>query len=216
MVFIQTLKYMLGDTRRKWKLAKHKAIWRSRNSHNETYPANIFPLEKVKVGHDTYGDLRVYSYRNEQESLKIGNYCSIASDVTFILSGEHNYKKFTTYPIKEKVANEKCDSRCKGPIIVEDDTWIGVGATILSGVTIGKGSIIGAGNIVSHDIPPYSIYCGGKVIKDRFPKEIKEKICEIDFSSLTSKKIQEKYELLNQEVTSLNVDQIAKYLLSDN
>lgn len=54
-------------------------------------------------------------------------------------------------------------------IVIEDDVWIGAGATIVDGVTIGRGSVIGAGAVVSSDIPPYSIAVGvpAKVIKDR-------------------------------------------------
>ena len=59
----------------------------------------------------------------------------------------------------------------KGPIIVEDDVWIGFGSIILSGVRIGKGSVIGAGSVVSKDVPPYSIYAGNKVIRPRFKDE---------------------------------------------
>ena len=48
----------------------------------------------------------------------------------------------------------------KGPIIIEDNVWIGEKASILSGVTIGRGSIIGANAVVTKDIPPYSIAVG--------------------------------------------------------
>lgn len=55
----------------------------------------------------------------------------------------------------------------KGPIIIEENVWIGEKVCILSGVHIGKGSIIGAGSIVTKDIPAYSFAAGmpAKVIK---------------------------------------------------
>ncbi|KUL91245.1 hypothetical protein ZTR_01760 [Talaromyces verruculosus] len=46
------------------------------------------------------------------------------------------------------------------PVTIEDDCWIGVGTTILPGVTIGRGSVIGAGSIVTRDIPPASVAWG--------------------------------------------------------
>ena len=54
-------------------------------------------------------------------------------------------------------------------IIIEDDVWLGAGATVVDGVTIGRGSIIGAGAVVTSDIAPYSIAVGipAKVVKDR-------------------------------------------------
>jgi acetyltransferase-like isoleucine patch superfamily enzyme len=46
------------------------------------------------------------------------------------------------------------------PIVIEDDVWLGVGATVLKGVTIGTGAIIGAGAVVTDDIPARSIAVG--------------------------------------------------------
>lgn len=48
----------------------------------------------------------------------------------------------------------------KGPVVIEDNVWIGDKAIILPNVTIGRGSIIGAGAVVTKDIPPYSIAVG--------------------------------------------------------
>ena len=57
----------------------------------------------------------------------------------------------------------------KGPIIIEDEAWLGFGVIVLSGVRIGKGSVIGAGSIVTSDIPANAIACGSpaKRIRDR-------------------------------------------------
>ena len=54
------------------------------------------------------------------------------------------------------------------PITIEDDVWIGSGATILKGVTVGHGSIIGAHSLVTKDVPPMTIVGGApaKVIRE--------------------------------------------------
>lgn len=39
------------------------------------------------------------------------------------------------------------------PVVLEENVWVGAGATILPGVTIGKNSVIGAGSVVDRDIP---------------------------------------------------------------
>ena len=59
-----------------------------------------------------------------------------------------------------------------GPIVIEDDVWIGLNCSIVKGVTIGKGSIIGAGAVVTGNIPPYSIALGipAKVVASRLEK----------------------------------------------
>jgi acetyltransferase-like isoleucine patch superfamily enzyme len=48
----------------------------------------------------------------------------------------------------------------KKSIRIEDNVWVGDGATILKGVTIGKGSVVGAGSVVTKDVPPYTIVAG--------------------------------------------------------
>lgn len=44
--------------------------------------------------------------------------------------------------------------------VIEDDVWIGYGATILAGVRIGRGAIIAAGAVVTRDVPAYEIHGG--------------------------------------------------------
>ncbi len=46
------------------------------------------------------------------------------------------------------------------PVTVEADVDIGVGTTILPGVTIGKGAQVGAGSVVTKDVAPYSVVAG--------------------------------------------------------
>ena len=48
----------------------------------------------------------------------------------------------------------------KGPVIIEDNVWIGEMVCIMPGVRIGKGSIIGANAVVTKDVPPYSVAVG--------------------------------------------------------
>lgn len=55
----------------------------------------------------------------------------------------------------------------KGPVIIEDNVWIGGKSTILPGVKIGFGAIIAANSVVTKDVPPYAIVGGNpaKIIK---------------------------------------------------
>ena len=46
------------------------------------------------------------------------------------------------------------------PVIIGDNVWLGVNATVLKGVTIGENSLIGAGSVVTKDIPPNTIAVG--------------------------------------------------------
>ena len=55
----------------------------------------------------------------------------------------------------------------KGPVIIEDNVWIGERVCILSGVHIGRGAIIAANAVVTHDVPAATIVGGvpAKIIK---------------------------------------------------
>lgn len=61
----------------------------------------------------------------------------------------------------------------KGPVIIEDDCWLGFSCEILSGVHIGKHCVVAARAVVTKDIPSYSIVAGNpaKIIK-RYDMEL--------------------------------------------
>ena len=47
-----------------------------------------------------------------------------------------------------------------GPIIIQDDVYVGEAAIILGGTSIGEGSIIGAGSVVRKSVPAGSVVMG--------------------------------------------------------
>lgn len=55
----------------------------------------------------------------------------------------------------------------KGPVVIEDNVWIGENVTILPNVKIGFGSIIGANTVVTKSFPPFSVIIGnpGRLLK---------------------------------------------------
>jgi acetyltransferase-like isoleucine patch superfamily enzyme len=57
----------------------------------------------------------------------------------------------------------------KGDVRIGDESWLGFGVIVLSGVRIGKGAVIGAGSVVTSDIPEYAIAAGSpaRVVKIR-------------------------------------------------
>lgn len=203
---------MLKDFYHYLKLIRFQEKYRKVNSHNFTRAINIFPLSKVSIGKGTYGAIKVREFKRPEEQLEIGSYCSIANEVTFLLSGEHNYNRISTYPFKTKILEQEAECICKGKITVCDDVWIGYGATILSGVTIGQGAVIGANSIVTKNIPPYAIYAGNKIIKYRFEEEIIEKLTKTDLSKLNEQKIKDNIDILYTEINKENVDEIIQKL----
>lgn len=53
-----------------------------------------------------------------------------------------------------------CPLHSRGPVLIEDDVWIGEGACILSGVRIGKSAVVGANAVVVRDVAPGEIVGG--------------------------------------------------------
>lgn len=168
------------------KLLFHRYMWRKKNKHNSTSLKTLTPFSQISVGINTYGDLNVNS-SNYNSRLIIGNYCSIASEVSFLLNSEHPINNISTYPFKVKIMGADCESLSKGDIIVDDDVWIGHRAIIMSGVHIGQGAVIGAGAVVTRDVPPYAVVAGvpAKIIKMRFKEEIVSCLLDVDFSKLS-------------------------------
>jgi acetyltransferase-like isoleucine patch superfamily enzyme len=57
---------------------------------------------------------------------------------------------------------ERRDWLTGGPIEVEENVWIGAGATILPGVRIGRDAVVAAGAVVADDVPARSLVAGPK------------------------------------------------------
>lgn len=173
-------------------------LWRRRNPHNfTTLAGDNFPLDKVAVGKLTYGSIHAISYGGNSEFLKIGNCCSIADEVTFLLGGGHRLDRVSTFPFRGKLVGD-VEAMTKGPIVLEDDVWIGYGATVLSGVTLGKGSVVGAGALVCRDVPSYAIVVGipAKVIRYRFDDETRARLAAIDLGKVDAAFARKEIELL--------------------
>ena len=191
------------------KLAIHKKRWKYNNKHNHSEAKNAFHMKSVTVGKDTYGELYVRHFGNPEESLKIGNYCSIGPECSFILGGGHELNHLSTYPFKTYMGICS-ESTIKGPIIIDDDVWIGYGATILSGVHIGQGAVIAAGAVVTSDVPPYAIAGGvpAKVIKYRFNQSVINYMLTLDYEKLDPVLIREHVDDLYKPLDNLSIEDV--------
>lgn len=184
---------MLSILRDYFKKKKSEKLWRKKNLHNFTTNGLIRKPDNVEVGKGTYGNLVVYNDVNDVY-LKIGNYCSIANNTIFLLGIDHNFKKSSSYPYMQMLIDGKYrDAVSKGDIIVDDDVWIGYGATIMSGVHIGQGAVVAAGAVVTKNVSPYAIVGGvpAKVIKYRFEPEMIGELLKVDYSKLTKEMVEE-------------------------
>lgn len=83
-----------------------------------------------------------------KQSVSIGRNCAIAWGVTIC---DHDFHKLY------QDGRQRVET---APVVIEDNVWIGMNATILKGVTVGQGAVIGAGAVVTRDVPPACICAG--------------------------------------------------------
>ncbi|GGM98204.1 hypothetical protein GCM10009721_26490 [Terrabacter tumescens] len=118
----------------------------------------------ASVGMGTYGNPKLLRYDDGQTKLSIGNYCSIADDVTILLGGNHRTDSTSTFPFRMRFdlhgKGKDGNPYSKGDVTIGHDVWIGYGSTIVSGVTIGNGSVVAAGSVVTKNVEPYTIVGG--------------------------------------------------------
>lgn len=191
-----------------------KLLWRilGINYYNYLKGKNSVYLKDAKwpvVGDKTYDNgAFVWKWYNDS-GLKIGKYCSIANDVNFICdSGFHTESEITSFPLFHEILekndeividkisykvsdlSKKLQSK-KANILVGNDVWIGMNATILPNVKIGNGVTILAGAVVSDDIPDYAVAGGvpAKVIKFKHNQEIIDALNKINWWDWSDEKM---------------------------
>jgi len=106
--------------------------------------------------------------------VQIGNYITLASGAK-VYSMSHHYtdgafqEDSPIYKFSTKApGNEQC--LIVGPVVLQDNTALGLNSIVLPGVTIGRNSWVGASSCVVNDIPSNVIAVGSpaRAIKNRF------------------------------------------------
>lgn len=195
---------LVGFVKQKYLLQRFRKEWRKQNRDNATYAENIFPMENIKVGRATYGPLNIVSFGEGNCNVRIGAYCSIAHGTIFLLGGEHDYHKLSTYP---HCKDGQAMTQNKGNIVIEDDVWIGQNAMFLSGVHVGQGAVVAAGAVVVKDIPPYAVVGGNpaKVLKFRCSESRIRELLECDYSKITSEMIKDHKKEFNEDIENADI-----------
>ncbi len=165
----------------------------------------------VSVGRATYGAPKVYVSRNPRGaprsggSVRIGSFCSIASGVEMLTGGNHPTAWVSTFPLniffETPLAWRDGHPSSKGDIVVGNDVWIGMGAKILSGVTIGDGAVVGAFSVVSRDVRPYAVVVGSPAteVRRRFSDEQVDQLLRIQWWNWPLEVIAQRIPFLSSE-----------------
>ena len=130
-------------------------------------------IMQSKIGKKTYIDMATYFM--QPWNLRVGNYTHINRGCFIDCRGVVSIGNSVSISHKVNLVTGSHDIHSnnmeykRAPIHIEDFVFIGVGATVLSGVTIGKGAVVCAGACVTKDVEPFSIVGGvpAKVIGTR-------------------------------------------------
>lgn len=168
--------------------------------HKRKFMADDPRYRRYQIGRYTYGEPLIVGI-NDETTLKVGSFCSMAAGVTIFLGGDHRTDWITTYPFTvffKEFESIRGHPYTKGDIIIGNDVWIGREAKILSGVMIGDGAAIGADAVVTKSVEPYTIIAGNpaRVIKKRFSDKIIEKLLKIKWWEWDIDKIKENIPLM--------------------
>lgn len=135
--------------------ASSRLILEAYDSHLENkYTPEITIGDNVRINYDCHIGC--------VNKVLIGNNVLIASKVfiTDHFHGDTTLDSLALPPNLRKVIS-------KGPVIIEDNVWIGEGVAIMPNVKIGKNAIIGANAVVTKDVPSNCVVGGNpaKIIK---------------------------------------------------
>jgi acetyltransferase-like isoleucine patch superfamily enzyme len=115
--------------------------------HENTYDPKVFIADNVRILYDCHIGC--------VSQITIGSNVLIASKV-FIT--DHSHGEIGPEALRVPPPARKLVS--KGPVIIEDNVWIGEGVAILPNVRIGRNAIIGANAVVTRDIPENCVVGG--------------------------------------------------------
>lgn len=151
--------------------------------------SQLYGYNKIERFSVFSGELGYASYIGANSLIigKIGKFCSIGGNVTF-LTATHPVNKFVSthpafYSLKKQsgftfVKHQKFEEypkydNSKFSINIGNDVYIGYGVTIIGPVCVGDGAVIAANSVVIMDVEPYTIVGGNpaKEIKKRFSQE---------------------------------------------
>lgn len=89
------------------------------------------------------------------QGISLGNHCRLGPSVFVYDTDVH-----PTDALLRRADYGLTGSIPSGPVVIEDDAWLGAGAIVLKAVRIGRGAIVGAGAVVTRDVPDYAIVAG--------------------------------------------------------
>ena len=98
---------------------------------------------------------------------------------------------------------------------IGNDVWVGRNADIRNGVVLGDGCVVGEGSYVNRDCEPYGIYVGrpAKLIKYRFPPEMRQFLSDLKWWSWSNKKIRQNEKFFSTQISNHSVKYVENIIV---
>lgn len=90
-------------------------------------------------------------------SVTIGNGCLMGSKV---LITDHSHGATADLCTDVALRPDLRPLHSKGPVVLEENVWLGDAVVVLPNVRIGRNAIVGANSVVTHDIPSNTVWAG--------------------------------------------------------
>ena len=122
-------------------------------------------IGKIEIGNNV--NISDYVHIASLLSVKIGNGVLIGSKVLITDHSHGDVKKI----IKEGIGSIPPNLRTiisKGPVVIEDNVWLGDGVCVIGSVNIGEGAVIGANAVIVKNVPAFTVW-GGVPAKQIYP-----------------------------------------------
>lgn len=116
-----------------------------------------------------------FDVESGRHCIAIGKCCSLAESITFMVDLNHDYASVCQGNLScLQGVSVRSKAARKGTIILQNDVWIGHGATIMAGVTLHNGCVVAADSVVTKDVPPYAIVGGNpaRILRYRFDRDM--------------------------------------------
>lgn len=146
-----------------WRLRKKILKRWARNAFFPGWRVRLLRFCGFTIGKDVYiaDDFLIVEELSERGNITIGDRVSIAPRVTLVTSSHPNNSRIRAFaPLSQ------------GPIVIEDDAWLGAGCVVLPGVRIGRGAVIGANSVVHQDVAPLHVVAGqpARTVRELLPQ----------------------------------------------
>jgi acetyltransferase-like isoleucine patch superfamily enzyme len=115
----------------------------------------------VSIG--DYVHVASFDFLSGAARIEIGDFVNLSGRVSIYSSNED----YSGASLPGPVVPPEYRGAISAPVVVGRHAIVGAGSVILPGVTIGEGAAVGALSLVRHDVDPFTIWAGGKTLRER-------------------------------------------------